>query len=93
MSRFYSVDVPQLFKLWNDSDMTRAEIARELKLTSKQLQSSSERYGLGPRGACHRAFSMEDAESPEEEQASADSLRLSPWVQARINELGLGMPK
>jgi hypothetical protein len=36
---------------------------------------------------------MEDAESPEEEQASADSLRLSPWVQSRIRELGLGMPK
>ncbi len=93
MSQNYTVDVPQLFKLWNDSDYTRVEIARELRLTDKQLQSSATRYGLGPRGACHRAFSMEDAESPEEEQASADSLRLSPWVQARINELGLGMPK
>lgn len=92
MSQHYTVDVPQLFNLWNDSDFTRAEIARELRLTSKQLQTSSERYGLGPRGACHRAFSMEDAESPEEEQASADSLQLSPWVQARIRELGLGMP-
>ena len=93
MSRRYTVDVPQLFKLWSDTDYTRAEIARELRLTNQQLRSSSERYGLGPREACRRAFSMEDADSPEEEQASADSLRLSPWVQSRIRELGLGMPK
>lgn len=93
MGRKYTVDVPRLFELWSNSDLTRDEIARELKLTSRQLQTSSERYGLGPRGACHRAFSMEDAESPEEEQASADSLRLSPWVQSRIEELQLGMPE
>lgn len=91
MGKNYAVDVPQLFKLWNDSDLTRAEIGRELQLTPNQLQVSATQYGLGPRGACHRAFSMEDAESPEEEQASADSLELSPWVQARIRELRIGM--
>lgn len=93
MSRFYTVDVPKLFRLWNDSDYTRAEIARELGLTDKQLQSSASRHGLGPRGCCHRAFSMEDAATPEEEAASADSLALSPYVQARIKELRLGMPE
>ena len=92
MGRFYTVDVPKLFRLWNDSDYTRSEIARELGLTDKQLQSSASRHGLGPRGACHRAFSMEDAESPEDDAASAESLAFSPWVAARIKELRLGMP-
>lgn len=30
--------------------------------------------------------------TPEEDAASADSLALSPYVQRRIKELGLGMP-
>lgn len=93
MCRFkYHVDVPKLFRLWNDSDYTRVEIARELGLRERQLQDVAARYGLGPRGACHRAFSMEDAESPEEDAASGQSLALSPWVAARIKELRLGMP-
>lgn len=93
MCRFkYKVDVPRLFALWNDHNYTRVEIARELGLRERQLQDVAARYGLGPRGACHRAFSMEDAESPEEEEASADSLAFSPWVAARIRELKLGMP-
>lgn len=32
------------------------------------------------------------APSPEDATASEDSLRLSPWVQARINELRIGLP-
>lgn len=92
MGRIYTVDVPELFRLWNDANYTRAEIARQLGLTDKQLQSSATRYGLGARGCCHRTFTMEDAESPEEDAASSESLALSPWVQRRIDELRLGMP-
>ena len=91
MGRKYTVDVPRLFQLWNDSTYTRVEIARDLGLTEKQLQSSASRHGLGPRGACHRAFSMENPASPDEDAASGDSLALSPWVAARIKELGLGV--
>lgn len=93
MGSKYTVDVPRLFQLWHDPTYTRVEIARDLGLTDKQLQSSASRHGLGPRGACHRAFSMEDASSPEEEAASAESLDFSPWVAARIKELRLGMPQ
>lgn len=92
MGKNYTVDVPLLFRLWNDTDYTRAEIARELGLTEKQLQSSAARHGLGRRGCCHRAFSMEDA-TPEEDEASGESLALSPWVQARIRELRIGFPQ
>lgn len=92
MRRKANVDVPRLFALWADREYTRVEIARALRLTEKQLQTASGKHGLGPRGACHRAFSMEDATSPEEEAASADSLALSPWVAARIQELRIGYP-
>lgn len=91
MGRNYTVDVPRLFEMWNDTDYTRPEIARSLGLTEKQLQTSSRRYGLGPRGCCHRAFVIEEA-SPEEDAASSESLALSPWVQSRIKELRIGMP-
>lgn len=93
MCRFtYTVDSQRLVALWNDENYTRAEIARALGLRERQLQDVAERHGLGPRGACHRAFSMEDAESPEEEAASSASLEFSPFVAARIKELRLGMP-
>lgn len=92
MCRFkYSVDVPRLFALWNDKSYTRVEIARELGLRERQLQDVAARYGLRARGPCKRAFSLEDGESPAEDAASGDSLALSPWVQARIKELGLGV--
>jgi hypothetical protein len=93
MSRQKTLEVPRLFALWNDPDYTRSEITRELQLTEKQLQAAARRYGLQRREQCHRAFSMHDAASQEENEASADSLQLSPWVQARIHELGIGMPK
>jgi hypothetical protein len=93
MSRQKTLEVPRLFALWNDPDYTRSEITRELQLTEKQLQTAARRYGLQRREQCHRSFSMHDAASQEENEASADSLKLSPWVQARIHELGIGMPK
>ena len=94
MSRHRTLEVPRLFALWNDPDYTRSEITRELQLTEKQLQTAARRYGLQRREQCYRSCSMHDeAASQEENEASADSLRLSPWVQARIHELGIGMPK
>lgn len=91
MGSKYTVDVTRLVELWHDTDYTRAEIARELGLTDKQLESSASRNGLGRRGCCHRAFSMEEPPTDEDE-ASAAGLAFSPWVAARIKELGLGMP-
>lgn len=92
MCRFkYTVDAERLLALWDDPNYTRVEIARELGLRERQLQDVAERFGLGPRGACRRAFSMEKG-SPEENSESADSLAFSPWVAARIRELKLGIP-
>lgn len=91
MCRFkYTVDVPKLIALWNDKNYTRVEIARELGLRERQLQDAATRHGLRARGPCRRAFSLDDGETPSEDATSGDSLALSPWVQARIKELGIG---
>lgn len=91
MCRFkYTVDVPRLFALWNDRACTRVEIARELGLTETQLRAAAQRHGLGPRGRCHRAFSMLDDANPEHDTAE-DSLAFSPWVAQRIKELQIGL--
>lgn len=92
MCRFaYTVDEQRLRELWYNEDWSKAEIARELGLMRRQLEDAADRYGLGPRGRCRRAFSMADG-GAEDENASAESLAFSPWVAARIKELKLGMP-
>lgn len=88
-----TIDVPQLCRLWRTEDLTVSEVARELRVTAGMVYRLARRYGLEPRKPVMRAFSMEDAESPEEEEASADSLALAPAVQRRIVELGYGGPK
>lgn len=85
-----AVDVPRLFELWNDREMTRTEIARTIGLTDKQLGVVAARHGLQNRGPRPRNDPAIEA-SPEEDAASGDSLALSPWVQARIKELGIGV--
>jgi len=58
--RARQVDVPMLFRLWGDMTLTRVEVARQLGLTEGNLTRLAARYGLGPRGRQHRAFSMDD---------------------------------
>ena len=86
----YTVDFPRLLKLWHDPSVTRTEVARELSLTRKQLDDAAAQCGLQARGFCQRVHSFE--EPNETDQASEDSLALSPWVVQRIRELRLGMP-
>ena len=58
--RARQVDVPMLFELWSDMTLTRVEVARKLGVTENNLTRLAARYGLGPRGRQHRAFSMDD---------------------------------
>lgn len=92
VTREKPVDVPKLFATWNDTRLTMSEVARELGITTGYLYRLADRYGLEERQHVMRTDSMEDAESPEDEAASRDSLALAPGVQRRIKELGLGMP-
>jgi len=74
------VDVPTLFLLWADMTLTRVEVARKLGVTEGNLTRLAERYGLGPRGRQHRAFSMDDP-TPEDDAASANSLEIAPSLR------------
>ena len=49
MAKRIVVDVSRLFLLWNDAALTRAEVARRLRLTHGQLTSLAQRYKLAKR--------------------------------------------
>ena len=76
------VDVPTLFNLWADMTLTRVEVARKLGVTDGNLTRLAERYGLGPRGRQHRAFSMDDP-TPEEIAERARECRERHFAQRR----------
>ena len=76
------VDVPTLFSLWGDMTLTRVEVARKLGVTEGNLTRLAERYGLGPRGRQHRAFSMDDP-TPEEIAERARECRERHFAQRR----------
>lgn len=80
--RARQVDVPTLFSLWADMTLTRVEVARKLGVTEGNLTRLAERYGLGPRGRQHRAFSMDDP-TPEEIAERARECRERHFAQRR----------
>lgn len=80
--RTKQVDVPMLFRLWEDTTLTRAEMARKLGVTEGNLTRLAERYGLGPRGRQHRAFSMDDP-TPDEIAERARECRERHMAQRR----------
>ena len=91
-TRVQDVDVPTLFATWNDSRLTVAEVARKLGITVGYLYRLADRHALPERQHQHRCNVLEEA-TPEEDEASAESLALSPWVQMRIKELRIGYPQ
>lgn len=80
MARKIECDVPKLFAMWNDTSLTRTEIARGLSLTDKQLDAMASRYGLGPRGQRYRPPAGSDP-TPEEIAERA------AWCRARREEV------
>jgi hypothetical protein len=91
-SRLKSVSVPTLFRLWSDNDLTVTEVARELGIDVHYLYTLADRHKLPQRKRVSRCDTFDAVNTPEEEEASANSLALSPYVQRRIIELRLGMP-
>lgn len=80
--RARQVDVPMMFRLWGDMTLTRVEVARKLGLTEGNLARLAARYGLGPRGRQHRAFSMDDP-TPDEIAERARECRERHMAQRR----------
>lgn len=83
-----TIERQRLLELW-ESAMTLSEIGVQLSCAPATVIRLGRRHKLPSR----KAFSAEavEAVSAEEEAASCDSLQLSPWVQSRIRELGLGV--
>jgi hypothetical protein len=76
------VDVPLMFKLWNDDTLRTEDVALRLGISTNTLRKLGRRHGL-----VHRVSPMVNevhgAPSDAEDMLSRDSLALSPWVAAR----------
>jgi len=78
----FVVDVPLMFKLWNDDTLRTEDVAMQLGISTNTLRKLGRRHGL-----VHRVSPMVNevhgAPSDAEDMLSRDSLALSPWVAAR----------
>lgn len=79
-------DAAELFRLWNDSTLTRAEIAYALGVTAGQLTRLASRHGLGKRGPQYRAFEVADP-TPEEIEERAAECRAKHMEQRRAEDV------
>ena len=82
MGRRTDYDVAELFRLWRELSLTRAEVARQIGVSEQRLSKLAERHGLGPRGRQHRAYSMDDP-TPEEIAERARECRERHYAQRR----------
>jgi len=83
----------KLFRLWVDKSLSVSDIARHMGISDKRVYEAAKRYGLPTRERrCVMYRDDPEEVTREEDQASAESLELSPYVQARIRELRIGMP-
>lgn len=83
-----TIDVDEMRRLWS-AGVSATDIADRYGITRKRVWRISERHEFPSRELPHAIEPA--APSPEDEAASGDSLRFSPWVAARIKELGLGV--
>jgi transcriptional regulator with XRE-family HTH domain len=88
MATKINIDVPALFRLWNDHNLTMTEVARDLGVSDRHLRRVASDRSLPDRPYCWRAYSASDEELDGED--GGDTLALSPYVQRRIRELKLG---
>ena len=88
MRREWHIDVDELDRLWRQG-VTVYELSARYDVSPATIFRLRRRHDIPDRPSLQSR--EHDAPSPEEETASADSLAFSPWVQARIKELRLGM--
>lgn len=85
-----NIDVPELFRLYNDPSIPTTELCRMLNISNGSLHRLRMRYGLPLRPAqpCNRRH---DDPTPEEieERAAECRARRSPNEKARMERSGL----
>lgn len=75
------VDTLALFRMWHDRRHTVTSIAQHFGVSPKLIYRAASRYGLPQRRRIIVGVSLEDPVDPDEEQASAESLRLAPSTE------------
>ena len=78
----YDIDVPLMFRLWNDDTLRTEDVALQLGLSTGTLRKVASRHGLNHRVSTPSG-EISEAPSEAEELLSQDSLALSPWVAER----------
>jgi hypothetical protein len=78
----YDIDVPLMFRLWNDDTLRTEDVALQLGLSTGTLRKVASRHGLNHRVSAPSG-EISEAPSEAEELLSQDSLALSPWVAER----------
>lgn len=81
------LDVPTLFRLWNDASMRIEDVALQLQVSVCTLRKYAAKHGLRTRANPPAVVEFLDSPSPAEDLLSQDSLALSPWVEARAREV------
>ena len=76
------IDVPLMFRLWNDDTLRTEDVALQLGLSTGTLRKVASRHGLNHRVSAPSG-EISEAPSEAEELLSQDSLALSPWVAER----------
>jgi hypothetical protein len=83
MTQHWHIDIDELRRLW-ESDWSVEDLAARYKCHEAHIYRLRIKYGIRDR---ERQQSCEPPPpSPEDAEASHDSLALSPWVAARAEE-------
>lgn len=80
------IDVPTLFRLWNDETLRIEDVALKMNVGVATLRKWAAAHGLRTRVSPPTVVEFLDCPSPAEDLLSQDSLALSPWVEARARE-------
>lgn len=88
MNRARVIDVPRLFRLWHETDLSQAAISRELAVSESAVKRAVRRYGLARRPQHAAGIAADEDDVPSDEAAaSSSSLRLAPSVQRAADEV------
>lgn len=82
---FKEIDVPLLFRLWEDDEKTVQDVARELGVTRSTVYKISRRYGLPRKETSQKAVDRDKAAwlpTPQEIEERAAEVR-SRWTPER----------
>ena len=86
--RSWALDVPTLYRLWHETDLSQAAISRQLGVSESAVKRAVRRHGLARRPQHAAGVAADEADVPADEAAASyDSLRLAPSVERAADEV------